>query len=89
MRRFDHVTRDTEIGNQPSVRVSNGKGKLRSPHVLEQHRCGRTIVGKLFRCLVCIDLEAQSFATAWVEDAVRKMRLYSTEMADALQAAGW
>jgi hypothetical protein len=47
------------------------------------------VVGKFFRCLVCIDLEAQSFATAWVEDAARKMRLYSTEMADALRATGW
>src|SRR5262249_1409083 len=46
-------------------------------------------VGKLFRCLICINLDAQSFATDWVADAARKMRVYRAEMADALRAAGW
>jgi aminoglycoside phosphotransferase (APT) family kinase protein len=47
------------------------------------------VIGKLFRCLVCMNLDAQSLATAWVEDAVRNMRVYEAEMADAIRAAGW
>jgi hypothetical protein len=42
-------------------------------------------IGKIFRCLVCINLDAQSLATDWVADAVRKMRVYRAEMADALE----
>lgn len=46
-------------------------------------------VGKLFRCLVCIALSAQSFATPWVERAARNMTIYEAEMASALRVAGW
>ena len=46
-------------------------------------------VGKLLRCLVCVALSAQSFATPWVERAARNMRIYAAEMADALEHAGW
>ncbi len=46
-------------------------------------------VGKIFRCLVCINLDAQSLATDWVADAARKMRVYEAETADAIRAAGW
>jgi hypothetical protein len=47
------------------------------------------LVGKLFRCLVCIRLEAPSFAFEYVEHAVRDMRVYRAAMADALGALGW
>jgi hypothetical protein len=47
------------------------------------------VIGKVFRCLVCINLDAQSLATDWVADVAPKMRVYETEMADAIRAAGW
>ena len=47
------------------------------------------IIGKIFRSLICINLEAPSFAMEWVENAARDMRLYQAAMADAIQAAGW
>jgi len=46
-------------------------------------------IGKIFRCLVCINLEAPSFAMGWVENAVRDMRIYQAAMVDAIRAAGW
>jgi hypothetical protein len=46
-------------------------------------------IGKLFRCLVCIALSAQSFATPWIERAACNMRIYEAEMVDALRGAGW
>jgi hypothetical protein len=46
-------------------------------------------IGKIFRCLICINLDAQCFTTPWVEFGVRKMRVYGAEMADAVRAAGW
>jgi hypothetical protein len=47
------------------------------------------IAGKLFRCLVCINLEAPSFACEWVENAARDMYVYRTAIADAISSAGW
>jgi len=47
------------------------------------------VIGKIFRCLICINLEAPSFALEWVENAVRDMRIYQAAMADAIQEAGW
>jgi len=47
------------------------------------------IFGKIFRSLVCINLEAPSFAMDWVENSARDMRIYQAAMADAIQAAGW
>jgi thiamine kinase-like enzyme len=47
------------------------------------------IIGKIFRSLICINLEAPSFAMDWVENAARDMRIYQAAMADAIQAAGW
>jgi Phosphotransferase enzyme family len=47
------------------------------------------IIGKIFRSLVCINLEAPSFAMEWVENSARDMRIYQAAMADAIQAAGW
>jgi hypothetical protein len=45
--------------------------------------------GKICRCLVCIDLDAQALATEWVERPLRNLRLYEVEMAAAMRAAGW
>ena len=47
------------------------------------------IAGKIFRCLVCVNLEAPSFAFDWVENAARNMRIYDAALADAMAEAGW
>jgi hypothetical protein len=47
------------------------------------------VVGKLFRCLVCVCLEAPSFAYDYVEHAVSDLKVYRAAMADALRALGW
>jgi hypothetical protein len=47
------------------------------------------LVGKLFRSLVCIYMEAPSFAFDYVEHAVRDLKVYRAAMADALGALGW
>jgi hypothetical protein len=47
------------------------------------------IIGKIFRSLVCINLEAPSFAMEWVENSARDMRIYQAAMADAIRAVGW
>ena len=59
------------------------------PHLGARDLQALAAVGKVFRCLVCIDLDARSLATEWVEHAARNMRVYRAELADALQAAGW
>jgi len=46
-------------------------------------------VGKVLRSLVCVNLEAPSFAFDWVERAVQDLRVYQAAMADAIRAAGW
>lgn len=45
--------------------------------------------GKIFRCLVCVSLEAPSFAFEWVENAARNLRVYDAALADAMADAGW
>jgi hypothetical protein len=59
------------------------------PHLDVQDLQGFAILGKIFRCSVCIDLDARSFATGWVERTMRNMRVYRAQMADAIRAAGW
>jgi hypothetical protein len=45
------------------------------------------IFGKIFRCLVCIDLDAESLATQWVEKCMANMRIYVRDMTEAIWAA--
>src|SRR5262249_32672052 len=59
------------------------------PHLDVQDLRGFAVLGKVFRCSVCIDLDARSFATGWVERTMRNMRIYRAQMADAIRAAGW
>ena len=59
------------------------------PHLNTQDLEPLAIIGKIFRSLVCINLEAPGFAMEWVENSVRDMKIYQAAMADALQAAGW
>jgi Phosphotransferase enzyme family len=59
------------------------------PRLETQDAESLAVIGKIFRCLVCINLEAPSFAMEWVENAVRDMRIYQAAMADAIQEAGW
>ena len=47
------------------------------------------VAGKIFRCLVCVSLEAPSFAFDWVENAARNMRVYDAALAGAMADAGW
>jgi hypothetical protein len=47
------------------------------------------LVGKLFRSLVCIRLEATGLGSEWPEGSMRDMRLYRADMDDVLAAAGW
>jgi len=48
-----------------------------------------SIAGKLFRTLVCVSLEAPSFAYDWVENAARDMGVYRASLDDAIRAATW
>jgi hypothetical protein len=59
------------------------------PHVAARDLEPLAVVGKLFRCLVCISLEAPSFETEWAEVSVPDMTANELEMADAIAAAGW
>ena len=59
------------------------------PHINTQDLEPLAIIGKIFRSLVCINLEAPGFAMEWVENSVRDMQIYQAAMANALQAAGW
>jgi hypothetical protein len=57
------------------------------PHLDPQDLQEVAVLGKVFRCLVCIDLEARSFATEWVERPMRNMKIYRAQLADAVRAA--
>jgi hypothetical protein len=48
-----------------------------------------SVAGKLFRTLVCVRLEAPSFALDWVENAARAMSMYRAALADGIRSAGW
>lgn len=41
--------------------------------------------GKIFRCLVCIDLDSESLLTPWVDKCMMNMRMYMNDMAVAIQ----
>jgi hypothetical protein len=59
------------------------------PDLALEHLQSLAIIGRIFRCLVCISLTAQSFATEWVEKPMRHVRMFEPQMVDAIQAAGW
>jgi hypothetical protein len=59
------------------------------PHLDVQDLEGWAVLGKVFRCLVCIALDARSLATEWVARTMRNMRIYQAQLADALRAVGW
>jgi hypothetical protein len=59
------------------------------PHLDAPDLRGFAAVGKLFRCLVCIALDAQRLAAEWVERPVQNMRVYGAQVADAVRAVGW
>jgi len=59
------------------------------PHLDIQDIRRLAVIGQIFRCLVCVSLTAQSFATEWVERAAWNMAIYETEIAGAIRAAGW
>jgi hypothetical protein len=46
-------------------------------------------LGKAFRCLYCIDREAEYLGERWVEKPLSNMRIYRSGLAQALQLAGW
>ena len=47
------------------------------------------LVGKLFRSVVCMRLEATGLGTGWPEAAMKDMRLYRADLDDVRAAAGW
>ncbi len=65
--------------------------------IARHHRPGVTLenlkrlaaVGRMFWSLEPVTGEAEPLASNWVENVMRKMRSYETEIADALQAMGW
>ena len=57
------------------------------PYLDMQNLQPLAIFGKMFRSLVCIDRDADSLVTEWVEKCMWNMRSYMAEMADAIQAA--
>jgi hypothetical protein len=57
------------------------------PHLKDENVQLLAIFGKIFRCLVCIDLDAESLATPWVEKSMVNMQMYMRDMAEAIQAA--
>jgi hypothetical protein len=46
-------------------------------------------LGKAFRCLYSVDVEAEYLGEPWVEKAMRNMAFYQAAMADALLEVGW
>jgi hypothetical protein len=73
----------------PDLDMYSSVVRDRWPELAVEHLRTAAWIGKVFRCLVCVSLSAQSFATEWVERAARNMRIYETEMRDALQSGGW
>ena len=59
------------------------------PDLGSRDLAGLAAVGKLFRSLVCIRLEATGLASDWPESAMGNMRFYRADMEDALAATGW
>ena len=46
-------------------------------------------VGKIFRSLVCVCLDAPSFGYDYVERAVRDLGVYRAAVAEAMRELGW
>jgi hypothetical protein len=59
------------------------------PHLNVQDLQEFAVLGKVFRCLICIALDAQRLASEWVEKPVQNMRVYGAQVAEAVRAAGW
>jgi Phosphotransferase enzyme family len=78
---------DWDYWASPDLDAYGAAAREAWPHLDPQDLQEVAVLGKIFRCLVCIDLEAQSFATEWVERPMRNMRIYRAQLADALRAA--
>ncbi len=70
----------------PDLTVYCSQVQTSWPHFTTQHAQALATWGKIFRCLVCIDLDAESLATEWVEKSMSNMRIYVAEMVDAVRA---
>ena len=55
----------------------------RRPQQLVRLLRGLAIAGKVFRSLVCINLDAPGLGTDWPEGAMRDMRYYAADLEDA------
>jgi hypothetical protein len=73
----------------PDLGAYRATVRARWPHVAARDLQPLAVIGKLFRCLVCISLEAPSFLTEWAQVFIPDMVAYETEMADAIRSAGW
>jgi len=57
------------------------------PHLKLEDLQMIAISGKIFRCLSCIDGDAENLAYLWVDKCMSKMQMYTNDMAEAIQAA--
>jgi Ser/Thr protein kinase RdoA (MazF antagonist) len=73
----------------PDLAAYCSAARLAWPHLDLQDLQEVAVLGKVFRLLVCINLDAQSFATEWVERAMRNVTIYRAQLACAIQSAGW
>ncbi len=59
------------------------------PKLTARDLFGLAVIGKIFRSLVCLRLEATGLATDWPEKGMRNMSYYHADLRDALHRAGW
>jgi len=59
------------------------------PTLTRRDLLGLAVVGKIFRSLVCLRLEATGLTTDWPERGMSNMRYYHADLRDALGVAGW
>jgi hypothetical protein len=59
------------------------------PRLTRRDLIGLAVVGKIFRSLVCLRLEATGLTTDWPERGMSNMRFYHADLRDALGVAGW
>ncbi len=59
------------------------------PTLTHRDLSGLAVVGKIFRSLVCVRLEATGLTHDWPEKGMNHMRFYHADLRDALGRAGW
>jgi aminoglycoside phosphotransferase (APT) family kinase protein len=73
----------------PDLDVYRATVRYAWPHVSLGDLEALAALGKAFRCLYSVDVEAEYLGEPWVEKAMRNMAFYQAAMADALLEVGW